>query len=595
MQDSEEVRSEQEENKKIQFLDDYLDKNPTARPGSFVKGKVIEVLEDKAIVSVSSLKREVDMPLDDNFVPPQVGDEIEAVLRENSTGKYYLSRRKERNEETEKSLKEACENKTPVLGKFVKVKYKRPNSQKSADSPESSQKDDEADDKPKPIGYQVELTDTYNAVCWIGNADVERVNDPESLIGVQDYFILEKFVSNPNKESTVNRRAYLEGQIKQMKDEFFNSISVGDVVEGTVKSLTSFGAFINLGGFDGLLHLSDMSWGRVTKAKSVVKIGEVLRLRVVSFDKENYKINLSLKDMEPNPWDTFVDRYEVGQVISGTVVRVVNFGVFVEIEPGIEGLCHISELSWSKKNFNPAEMYHAKDKVEVKILGYNIAERRISLTIKQLLENPWSSIASKYPVGTKLSAVAVKVMDTAAFFKVVDDIDGFLSIDDISWTEKYKDMHEFVKEGETKDVVITQVDPKSQKIRLSVKDLSSNPWSTLAHSNPKGSVLKATVTSITDGGINVKVNDDISAFINKANLNLPDSSTRISDVYSVGQVVDGIVMDVNIRNQKLILSPREYEKKQSMGDIQQYMSSSSDDDSTGFTLGDIFAKKGSDN
>lgn len=593
MHDSDDVKGKQEENKKRQFLDEYLDKTPSVRPGSFVKGTVLEVLSDKALVSINGLKKEVEMPLDDNFPTPQAGDEIEAVLKETATGRYYLSRRKERNEETEKSLKEACDNKTPVLGKFVKVKYARPKVQ--TDDSGSQQKNSGDGEKMRPVGYLVELSDTYNAICWLPNADVERVADPESLVGVQDYFILEKFVANPNRESTVNRRAYLESQIKQIKDEFFNSISVGDVVEGTVKSLTSFGAFINLGGFDGLLHLSDMSWGRVTKAKSVVKIGDVLRLRVVSFDKENYKINLSLKDMEANPWDTFMDRYEVGQVVSGTVMRVVNFGVFVEIEPGIEGLCHISELSWTKKNFNPAELYHAKDKVEVKILGYDIANKRISLTIKQLLENPWNTMASKYPVGTKMEAEAVKVTDSAAFFRIVDDVDGFLSIDDISWTEKFKNMHDFVKEGETREVTISQVDPKQQRIRLSIKDMSSNPWLQLLHSHPKNSSLKAVVTSVADGGINVKVNDDVSAFIGKSNLNLPDPSTRVSDVYSVGQEVEGTVMDVNVRGQKLVLSLKEFERRQSMGDIQQYMSSSSDDDSVGFTLGDLFAKKDSDN
>ncbi len=592
MHDSDDVKSKQEESKKRQFLDNYLESTPAVRPGTLVKGTVLEVLDDKALVSVSGLKKEVEMPLDGNFAVPQVGDEVEALLHESATGKYSLLRRKERNEETEKSLKEACDSKTPVLGKFIKVKYGRPKQKEGADN---SGKEKSGSDEPRPIGYLVELSDTYNAICWLPNADVERVADPESLIGVQDYFILEKFVPNPNRESTVNRRAYLESQIKQAKDEFFNAISVGDVVEGTVKSLTSFGAFINLGGFDGLLHLSDMSWGRVTKAKSVVKIGDVLRLRVVSFDKENYKINLSLKDMEENPWNTFMDRYEVGQVVKGTVMRVVNFGVFVEIEPGIEGLCHISELSWTKKNFNPAELYHAKDQVEVKILGYDIANKRISLTIKQLLENPWNSIVSKYPVGTKLTTTAVKVTDTAAFFKIVDDIDGFLSIDDISWTEKFKNMHDFVKEGETKEVTISQIDPKQQRIRLSVKDMSSNPWLLLSHSHPKNSSLKAIVTSVSDNGINVKVNDDISAFINKFNLNLADSSTRVSDAYSVGQEVEGTVIDINVRAQKLVLSLKEFERRQSMGDIQQYMSSSDDDDSAGFTLGDIFAKKDSDN
>ena len=578
MNDDREVNDIAEEQKK-QIIEDYLSQNEKKGPGDSVTGVVYGIMDDKVIISVSGTKKEIEKSKVD-FVrdfgcEPEEGQKIDGVLRYDSkTSGYQLYKSRDVVSGSSSQFKEAEKNRTPVLGTFIRLV--------------STKKDDSSEEKLS--GYDVKLNEDYTAFCPLSKSDVEYVNKPEELLGVSDYFIIEKFHESRRQKSIVNRREYLQSQIDIAKKEFFDSVAVGDVVEGTVKSINNFGAFVNLGGFDGLLHIGDMSWGHVAKAKNFVKKGDVLRLRVLSFDKENSKVNLSLKDMQENPWNTFAERYSVGQVVKGTVVRVTNFGIFVEIEPGIEGLAHVSEISWSKKKFNPATLYHVKDVVEAKILGYDLDNERISLGIRELIENPWDSFAVKFPVGTKLNAEAVKVVQNGAFFKITDDIDGFLSVDDVSWTEKIDDMKKWVKEGESREVMIFNIDTKNQRVKLSVKALSSDPWQVFADSHQKGSVIQCKIESITDKGVNVKVNDDISGLIFKKNLNI-DENERMENKYKSGDEISAVIVELNPKQNKLVLSEKEFARREALGDYEKYMQNVNDDDaSTGYTLGDILSK-----
>ena len=469
-------------------------------------------------------------------------------------------------------LEEAFNTKQPVEGKFVSVIKGK--------------------EEDKISGYEVSLVGGYKGFCPLSKADVNRIDDPEKLIGLKDYFIVEKFNKNPRLKSVVNRKAVMLAQIEETKRDFFEHIAVGDVVEGTVKSFTSFGVFFDLGGFDGLLHLNDMSWGRISKPKDIFKKGERLRLRVINIDKDAQKINLSLKDMTADPWSNFEDKYHLQQVISGKIVKITDFGAFVEMEPGIEGLSHISELSWTAHVSHPSDLFKVGDEVQAKILGYDIGARRASLGIRQAQENPWDKLAEKYPIGTRLTRPVLKVTQSGAFINLEEGIDAFLPVDSISWTEKIKDARTVIKQGEEKEVIVTKVDPAMHRIRLSLRDVNDNPWVTLKNNYPKGSIISSEVVQIEENGIKVKVVGDIETVIMKNALQTEDDESGASAImkYKVGDKVDALVVDINPAQNKLILSVRDAVAKERKMEYEKYMASSSDGEGS-YTLLDIFSKK----
>lgn len=574
MSKDERLAGKENEELKSQFAE-YLDNNPHAVPGEKVEGEVIQINESTLLVSVPGIKREVEMSKSDADENVKIGDTVQGLLRSDSKGHYTLVKKFVHDDALINEYKRMQDEKVPVMGEIVSLVTKK------------ITKDDK--EEVIPCGYDVKLDGTYFGFCPLSKVDVERVGKPESLIGLKDYFLIEKFSPNPRIKSILNRRDLLQVQIDETKKEFFNTVSIGDVVEGTVKNLTTFGAFVDLGGFDGLLHVNDMSWGHVAKAKDFVKKGDVLRLRVTSIDKENSKINLSLKNMTENPWTTFAERYSVGQVIKGKVMRCTTFGVFIEIEPSIEGLAHISELSWTRKNFNPADIYHSGDVVEAKILGYDVENQRVSLGIKELLENPWNKLAEKYTVGTRLVSKAVKVTQLGAFFRLDDEIDGFLPASDVSWTDKVADMREIIKEGDEREVVVSSIDPSKQKIHLSIKALSENPWQLFKENYSKGSVVKGKITEVTDKGVSVQINDDVTGFASKFNLPLSNNES-IDEKYKVGDELSAVITNVDVKSKKLSLSVKAYESKEELGDYEKYLSSSSDSAESGYKLGDILSK-----
>jgi small subunit ribosomal protein S1 len=447
----------------------------------------------------------------------------------------------------------------PVIGKFVKV---------------------------IKGGFEVDLGNEFLGFCPLSKADVVRVEDPYTMLGITDYFIIDKFHTGMKLKSVVSRREYLERKIKENKEKFFSTVKIGDVVEGTVKSFTSFGAFIDLGGFDGLLHINDMSWGHVTKPKDFVKKGQQIQLRLINIDPVSQKINLSLKHMQEDPWTTFEERFSVDDVVKAPVTKITSFGVFIEIEPGIEGLAHISELSWTKRINNPKEILSIGDVVEAKILGYDLDKKRVSLGLKQLEENPWDTIAERYPVGMTLTKPVVKLTNSGAFISLEEGIDGFLHIDDISWTKKIRNMSEFCKEGEVIDVVVTRVDPQTRHIRLGVKQLEGNPWQTLKQDYPKGSVISGVISNVTDFGVFVRVLGDIEGLISKFNLVGPDEQFKDSvlEKFKVGEPISAAVMEINPSSQKLSLSIKEMIRKSQQSEISKYIH---DDEGDTFTFGDL--------
>lgn len=545
--------------------EEYLKSLDGIEDGQLVTGTVVQVNNEYVFVDVG-YKSEGRIPMDEFDEVPSVGDSVTVLIvnKEGKGGQVIISKKKADVKARGEELKLAAEQKTPVEGKFTKA---------------------------IPGGFEVDLGSDYYGFCPLSKADIVRTENPESLIGVSDYFIIEKFHGGNKLKSVVSRRDYLEKKIKENKEKFFSTVKVGDVVEGVAKSFTSFGAFIDLGGFDGLLHLNDMSWGHVNRPRDYVKKGEKIRLRLINIDPETKKINLSLKHMQEDPWSTFEEKFKVGDVITAPVTKMTTFGVFIEIAPGIEGLAHISELSWTKRINNPKEVLSIGDVVQCKILGYDLDKKRVSLGIKQLEENPWDTIEERYPVGMVLSRPVVKVTNAGAFVNLEEGIDGFLHNDDVSWTKKVKSMSSFCKEGDVIDVTVLKVEKDNRRVRLGVKQLEENPWQVLKRQYPKYSTISGTVSNVTEYGVFVKVIGDIEGLIPKFALVGPDEvyTDEVLKKFNVGDPVTAMVLDIVPQQQKLSLSIKELKKRDQQSEVAKYMSNSDDDDHV--TIADLISSR----
>ncbi|HIS14211.1 MAG TPA: S1 RNA-binding domain-containing protein [Candidatus Ornithospirochaeta stercorigallinarum] len=547
----------------------YLKSFAGIEDGQIVTGTVVQLNNEYVLVDVG-YKSEGRIPVSEFIELPQIGDKVNVTIikKEGAGGQVIVSKKKAEAKEKAETLKKAAEEKTPVLGKFTKV---------------------------IKGGYEVDLGADYKGFCPLSKADVFRVEDPESLIGKTDYFIIDKFHGSSKMKSVVSRKEYLEKKIQENKDKFFQTVQIGDVVEGEVKSFTSFGAFIDLGGFDGLLHINDMSWGHVTRPKDYVKKGQVIQLRLINIDPETQKINLSLKHMEADPWTTFEQRYQVGDVITKPITKITAFGVFIEIEPGIEGLAHVSELSWTKKVTNPKELYNIGDVVSAQILGYDLDKKRVSLGIKQLLPNPWDTIAEEFPAGKVFQGKVAKLTNAGAYIELGNGIDGFLHIEDVAWNRKFNHMNQFCKVGDMLEVKVKSVDPENRRVRLTVKDITGNPWDNFRKSYPRNTNVTGTISSVTDFGVFVKLPGDIEGLVSKFNLGSPDEdyTDKLLESYKdrIGEQITVTVLDVNPQTQKINLSEKESIRKKQASDYAQYMEGKEEDIDTYNPFAEILKDK----
>ncbi len=547
----------------------YLKSFAGIEDGQIVTGTVVQLNNEYVLVDVG-YKSEGRIPVSEFIELPQIGDKVNVTIikKEGAGGQVIVSKKRAEAKEKAETLKKAAEDKTPVLGKFTKV---------------------------IKGGYEVDLGADYKGFCPLSKADVFRVEDPESLIGKTDYFIIDKFHGSSKMKSVVSRKEYLEKKIQENKDKFFQTVQIGDVVEGEVKSFTSFGAFIDLGGFDGLLHINDMSWGHVTRPKDYVKKGQVIQLRLINIDPETQKINLSLKHMEADPWTTFEQRYQVGDVITKPITKITAFGVFIEIEPGIEGLAHVSELSWTKKVTNPKELYNIGDVVSAQILGYDLDKKRVSLGIKQLLPNPWDTVAEEFPVGKVFQGKVAKLTNAGAYIELGNGIDGFLHIEDVAWNRKFNHMNQFCKAGDVIEVKVKNVDPENRRVRLTIKDISGNPWDNFRKSYPRNTNVTGTISSVTDFGVFVKLPGDIEGLVSKFNLGSPDEdySDSLLESYKarIGEPLTVTVLDVNPQTQKINLSEKESIRKKQASDYAQYMEGKEEDIDTYNPFAEILKDK----
>ena len=541
-------------------LEESINNMEPVENGANVKGTVVQVTDDTVFVDVNC-KSEGKIPVAEfNGELPNVGDVITVFLI-NQFGKNgpEVSKIKADEKRLWEDFKVAFEEKKPVSGVISSL---------------------------TKGGYIVNLGGGITAFLPISQADVQKVDKDEKLLGVKSDFYIERLYGNGKRNVVVNRRKYLEEQMNVNRGNFFDNIKIGDTVKGTVKSFTSFGAFIDLGGFDGVLHINDMSWGHVIRPKDFVKKGQEIELKVIRLDPDGKRINLSLKHFTEDPWVHFEEKYHVNDIVKGEVTKLTDFGAFIQLEEGIEGLAHISEFSWTKKINKPSDMVKEGDDVECMILGYDIQAGRVSLGLKQVTENPWDSIAEKYPVGTKVNGKVVKITNSGAFIQLEEGIDAFLAGEDLSWTKKVKHPGSEIKVDQMLDVVVIDCDPENHRIRVGVKQLTDNPWKVFADQYSTGDTLEGEITAINDFGIFVKAPCGIEGLVNKSNLS-DDKNVPFEEAvkkYNVGDKLNVFVVSIDVAKERVGFSVKEYKKAQARAEISQYMSSTNDDGA--YTIGD---------
>ena len=567
-----EVEKEVAQNSKGDFqaqLEASLKEFNAPQAGQLVEGTVVQVTNDYVYVDIGD-KSEGLIPVEE-FAEglPKEGDKVQALLSGHNANGPVLSKKKADSKRFLKEIQTAWKEKTPVDGIISKV---------------------------VKSGYEVNLGIDKAAFLPISQADSDKIEKPESLLGVKSKFYIERLYSDNKLNPVVNRRKYLEEEVDSKREAFFNSVQIGDTVKGTVKSFTSFGAFIDLGGFDGLLHINDMSWGHVARPKDFVKKGQEIELKVIRLDPAEKRINLSLKHFTEDPWIHFEEKYHVNDIVKGKVTKLTEFGAFVELEEGIEGLVHISEFSWTKKINKPGDMVSLGQEVEAVILGYDIQAGRVSLGFKQATPNPWDTINERYAPGTKVHGNVVKITNAGAFISLEDGIDGFLHADDISWTKKVKHPGSELTVNQEVDAVVLECDSESHRIRVGIKQLTDNPWKEFAEQYKAGSTLEGEITSITDFGVFVKAPNGIEGLVNKANLS-DDKDVPFEEAvtkYKVGDKINVYVVDVKVEKEQVAFSVREYKRKQQRDEISQYMSTANGDDEGAYTLGDMLKSQKND-
>lgn len=544
----------------------YVNSFQPVEEGQLLNGTVVEVGQERIYIDVG-LKSEGRVPAAEFTDLPEVGQSVEVVLlrKESRSGEVIVSRRKAEEQLLWRTLKAAAEQRTPVQG-IIRRKIKG--------------------------GYEVDLGAGTRAFMPFSKVDIMRVRNEDDYLNLQTSFFVEQLVSKGRANVVVNRRDWLEQEIKNRREQFYTHAEVGDVVEGTVKSFTSFGAFVDLGGFDGLLHVNDMRWGHVASPRDLVEIGQQLTAKIIRLDRETQKVNLSLKHFTEDPWTTFEERFQVGDTVHGAVTKLTDFGAFVAIADGIEGLVHVSDLSWVKRVRHPKEILAPGDEMEVKILAYDLEHAKLSLGLKQLLANPWDEVPERYPVGRRITARVSNLVSFGAFLNIEDEIDGLLHVEDMSWTERVADPSTVVKVGDEIEVMVLHVDPRQRRIKLGLKQLSEDPWTTLARAYKKGAQINGTVSRKADFGVFVTVEGDLEGLISKNHLTTGDTSfEEASNALKIGDPIQALVLEINPQSQRLALSVRELRRRQVRADLLRYAHSDGSDDTV--QLGDLLRRKNS--
>jgi small subunit ribosomal protein S1 len=530
--------------------------------GYVAKGIVTAIEKDVAIIDVG-LKVEGRVPLKEFGAKSKdgslkVGDEVEVYVEriENALGEAVLSREKARREESWAKLEvkfEAGERVEGVI--FNQVKG----------------------------GFTVDLD---GAVAFLprSQVDIRPIRDVTPLMhNPQPFEILKMDKRRGN--IVVSRRTVLEESRAEQRSEIVQNLEEGQVVDGVVKNITDYGAFVDLGGIDGLLHVTDMAWRRVNHPSEILSIGQQVKVQIIRINQETHRISLGMKQLESDPWDGIGTKYPTGKKISGTVTNITDYGAFVELEPGIEGLIHISEMSWTKKNVHPGKILSTSQEVDVVVLEVDPTKRRISLGLKQTLENPWQAFAHSHPAGTEVEGEVKNKTEFGLFIGLDGDVDGMVHLSDLDWNRPGEQVIEEFNKGDVVKAVVLDVDVDKERISLGIKQLGRDSIGEAAASGDlrKNAVVSAEVTAVNDGGIEVRLvnHEDMTSFIRRADLSR-DRDEQRPERFSVGQTVDARVLNFSKKDRKIQLSIKALEIAEEKEAVAQFGSSDS-----GASLGDI--------
>ena len=456
---------------------------------------------------------------------PEIGSNIDILLEkfEDTDGNITLSKYKADFIKRWEELKHFCDSEEPVKGKVVKrVKG----------------------------GLVVDLG-VIQAFLPGSQADVQPIKNFDDFIGKEFDFQIVK-VDEMRKNLVVSRKAILEESLNEKRQELMTKIEIGAELEGVVKNITDFGAFVDLGGVDGLIHITDFSWGRINHPSEIVEIGQKINVQVIDFNKETSRISLGLKQLVDNPWESIPEKYKVGDIVKGEIVSIMNYGIFIELEKGIEGLIHISEVSWTKNVQNLQDSFKVGNSIESKVLFVDSDEQKISLGIKQLSEDPWSKISDLVKVGDKKSGIVNKVTKFGAFVSLTDELEGFVRTTDFHWTKNSSHPKEFVNEGDKLDYIVLEILEKERKVLLSVKDLSENPWEGIESKFNSGDKIKGSFEKLNDLGIVIKLGDEIEGLIPMNKVSKEQKKNMVSNL-NEGDSLDLLVVEVKSEEKYITL------------------------------------------
>ncbi|NWG26399.1 MAG: 30S ribosomal protein S1 [Pseudorhodoplanes sp.] len=528
--------------------------------GSVIKGKVVGIEKDVAIIDVG-LKTEGRVQLRE-FTGPgrgneiKVGDEVEVYLErvENALGEAVLSRDKARREESWGKLEGAFKNQEKVQGTiFNQVKG----------------------------GFTVDLD---GAVAFLprSQVDIRPIRDVTPLMNVPQYFQILK-MDRRRGNIVVSRRTVLEETRAEQRQELVQNLEEGQVIDGVVKNITDYGAFVDLGGIDGLLHVTDIAWRRVNHPTEVLNIGQTVKVKIIKINHDTHRISLGMKQLLDDPWQGIEAKYPVGARYKGRVTNITDYGAFVELEPGIEGLIHVSEMSWTKKNVHPGKIVSTSQEVEVQILEVDSVKRRISLGLKQTMRNPWEVFLEKYPKGSIVEGEVKNKTEFGLFLGLDGDVDGMVHLSDLDWKRPGEEVIEEYKKGDKVRAQVLEVDVEKERISLGVKQLGGDPMEEGAAGElKKGDVVTCEVVGVKEGGLDVKIaGTDLETFIKRADL-ARDRADQRSERFQIGQKVDARVTQFDRKSRKVQVSIKALEVAEEKEAIAQYGSSDS-----GATLGDI--------
>lgn len=499
-------------------------------PGTILKGRIVEITKDHVVVDVG-LKSEGLVPMEEFSDPSQIvlDGEVEVLLDqpEDDNGQIVLSREKAERMRQWEYILEHCEEGSIVKGRVLrKVKG----------------------------GLMVDIgMEAFLPGSQIDNKRIKNLD--EYLNKTYEFKILK--INIDRKNVVVSRRELLEAERISKKAELLENINEGDILEGVVKNITDFGVFLDLDGIDGLLHITDMTWKRIKHPSEMVSLGEKLEVKVLSVDKDKGRVALGLKQKESNPWDQIEQKYPQGTRVRGKIVNLLPYGAFIEIEPGIEGLIHVSEMSWVKNITDPSEVVKKGDEVEAIVLSIQKDEGKISLGIKQAEHNPWDDVEKKYTVGSNVKAEIRSLTNYGAFVELEPGVEGLIHISDLSWIKKVSHPSEILRKGDAVDAIVLSVDRDSKKITLGVKQLGNNPWESIEKTIPVGALVKGKVSKITAFGAFVELENGLEGLIHVTELS-DQAFGKVEDVVAKGDEVTAKVIKLDPEHKKIALSIKEY-------------------------------------